>query len=354
MMKPIYIKSATLLSPQDTFGASELPTVFNDTEDGKLYVVDANYRDYINPVAIRRMSRLLKMGISTGMQSLKEAGVASPDAIITGTGRGSMTDMEKFMLDMIALNEAALNPTSFIQSTYNSVNGWLALNTKSTGYNQTYVHRGHSLEMALFDGWMLLNEHNQPMNILAGSFDELTPDYYKVKSKVNYWKVPTVNSLDLHKHNTTPGTIAGEGSSFFTLSNDSTNATTELHAIKMLQSPSEEEIGTAIEEMISKIPQVDILISGENGDQQHNYIYEISDKYIDDNTTKVVFKHLSGEYDTAVGFGLWLGHKIISNQSIPESIIQKKGNGKQYEYILIVNHYILDSVSVILLKKTNH
>src|SRR5690606_27512480 len=140
--------------------------------DGKLFVQEPDYREFINPVAIRRMSRLIKMGIGCGMKALQEANVKKPDAIITGTGLGSMTDTEKFLKDMILLKEEALNPTYFIQSTYNSINGWISLQTKSTGYSQTYVHRGLSIEMALLDAQLFLNETEEDKYVLAGGFDE--------------------------------------------------------------------------------------------------------------------------------------------------------------------------------------
>ena len=150
MMQPIYISSGSIISPQQHFEDEGFLLDIKSTDAEALYITDPNYRNYINPVAIRRMSKMLKMGISTGMNCLKQAGIETPDAIITGTGRGSMLDMEQFLLDMIKLEEEALTPTAFIQSTYNSVNGWLALKTKCKGYSQTYVHRGTSFLQLLY------------------------------------------------------------------------------------------------------------------------------------------------------------------------------------------------------------
>lgn len=127
MTQPMYIISACAISAQHTYNEADFLSPVMSYDDGRLFVVDPDYTKYISPVAIRRMSRMLKRGITAGMRCLEDAAVKTPDGIILGTSRGSVTDMELFLHDMIKMEEQALNPTSFIQSTYNSVNGWLAM-----------------------------------------------------------------------------------------------------------------------------------------------------------------------------------------------------------------------------------
>ena len=50
-----------------------------------------------------------------------------PDAIITGTGLGCLEDTEKFLTAMVTNKEEFLTPTSFIQSTHNTVSAQIAL-----------------------------------------------------------------------------------------------------------------------------------------------------------------------------------------------------------------------------------
>lgn len=356
MMKPVYISSASIVSPQQHYEQDGFLDELKSTDDGMLFIHEPNYRQYINPVAIRRMSKLLKMGISAGMNALKEAGVEKPDAIIAGTGRGSMVDTEQFLLDMIRMDEEALTPTSFIQSTYNSVNGWLALQTKSNGYNQTYVNRGTSLELALFDAQMFLNEATDKRYVLAGSIDEITPDYIKVKQKTGYWKKPLPNSLDLLQHCDTPGTIAGEGASFFTLTNSADNALCKLCNIQMLQDATSGEIKNAIGEMLSlnglQLNDVDVLLCGMNGDVRQQGIYDTLSTQASPNSTIAAFKHLCGEYDTSSGFAIWIATKLFKTQHTPEILIQKQGTHTSIKNILVVNHYILNSTSIILLQSS--
>lgn len=356
-MQPAYIISASAISPQHSFDAENFLQPVESSNDGKLFAVDAPYNQYINPVAIRRMSRLIKMGISAAMQCLKDAGVSQPDAIITGTGRGSMGDMEHFITDMLNLQEQALNPTYFIQSTYNSINGWVALQSKCIGYAQTYVHRGLSLEMALFDAQLLLMDKTEPAHLLVGCFDELTKDYFVTKQKIGYWKKDLPPSLELLQHNHTPGTIAGEGVAFFTISNQEEKALCSIQAIDMLQDADPETLLQRIDIMLQEQGigwnDIDVLLSGMNGDARHQPLYNRVYEQLAPETSVAVFKHLSGEYDTCSGFAVWLATKLFKDQAIPGIMLSKKGSSEHIKYILLVNHYIVDSVSVMLLKQVN-
>lgn len=354
MMKPMYISSASVISPQQHFEDENFLQQTCSTEDGMLFVSEPDYKGYINPVAIRRMSKLLKMGISSGMNALHKAGIEKPHAIITGTGRGSMVDTEQFLLSMIEMGEEALTPTSFIQSTYNSINGWLALQTKCRGYNQTYVNRGTSFELAMFDAQMLLNEATENMHVLAGCFDEITPDYVRVKSKIGYWKDPLPANTDLHRHSNTPGTIAGEGAAFFTLTNQKVNAICSLSAIKMLQDAGTLEVIDSINRVLAEyninFSDIDVLLCGMNGDSRQMEVYHQLSDSVSAQTTIANFKHLCGEYDTSSGFATWLATELFKTQEIPDILVARKGNHTGIKNILLVNHYILNSHSIMLLQ----
>lgn len=294
------------------------------------------------------------MGISAGIRALQLANVACPDAIITGTALGSMSDTEHFLKDMIHLNEEALNPTFFIQSTYNSINGWIALQSKSTGYNQTYVHRGLSFEWSLQDAMMLLNEQERKKVALVGCFDELTDEYFSIKNKVHYWKSDPPESLDLMSYSHTRGTIAGEGTAFFTLCNDAGSAVCVFRGLKMIERPHLSNLRELLRAFLlshhMSDDDIDVVITGMSGDSLFQPIYDalLTDF---DRATITSFKHLTGEYPTASGFALWLATRIFITQSIPENIIQKKRQRSAVRHILIINHYILNTVSFMLLSQ---
>lgn len=352
MTQPLYIISACSISAQNTYDRANFLKPALTVTDGRLFVIDPDYTKYINPVAIRRMSRMLKRGITAGMRSLDEAGIKTPDGIIVGTSRGSVTDMEIFLHELIELEEQALNPAGFIQSTYNSVNGWLAMLSKCAGYNQTFVHRGFTLELCLFDAMLMLAESNKKMHLLTGAFDELTPEYFTIRNKINYYKKEIPANLDLFKHSDTTGSIAGEGAHFFTVSNDPENATSIIRALSMLYKPTPEELQVNIEKVLQQADlqknDIDVMICGMNGDCRTLPLVKSSLNYCAQHTTIVNFKHLTGEYDTASGSGLWLADHLCRSQTIPAEVIYRSGQTNAIRNILYCNITLMGNASVML------
>ena len=354
MKQPLYILSACSISAQHTYDADHFLDPVVSRDDGHMYVTDPDYTKYISPVAIRRMSRFLKRGITAGMKCLEDAGVTTPDGIILSTARGSVTDLENFLKDMINLNEEALTPTAFIQSTYNSINGWIAMLTKCTGYNQTYVHRGFSLELTLFDAQLMLAESTGKKYILTGGFDELTTEYFIIRNKIGYYKESIPNNLSLLAHYDTPGSIGGEGAHFFTVTNDPENAACAILGIEMLLQPSSEIVQSVIADMLQQNgltnDDIDVLVSGMNGDSRNRFLMDPLIANCSPNTTIVTFKQLSGEYDTVSGFGLWLAHYIAVKQHVPTEVIYKQGVSKRIKNILLCNVTIGCNITLMLVK----
>lgn len=359
MRQPLYIHAAVAISPQQTFDEDSFLRPIRTSDDHKLYVLDAPYAKYISPVAIRRMSRIMKVTISAAMECLNRAGIKTPDAIITGTGRGGVTDMEVFVKDLIRLEEGPMNPTAFIQSTYNSPNGWIAMQSGSTGYNQTYVHRGCSFELALLDAQMLLAEPGGPKNILVGCYDEMTEEYFTIRSKRGYWKREPLNSKDLFLHGNTAGTIGGEGSAFFLLNDEPINASASIEALSIIHHADSNTLKDAIVKMMSDaqiaLGDISLVLVGLNGDVSQSTLYDGILAVLPEAITIATFKNLCGEYDTATGFSLWLGNHLLITNSLTNEMLLHKGlnTPSAIDTILIINHFILGTASVILLKRPN-
>lgn len=167
----------------------------------RLRAVEPDYAKVIDPKMLRRMSRIIRMGVAAAMECL--AG-ATPDAIVTGTAYGCLEDTTVFLDRMVVNNEEMLTPTAFIQSTHNTVGAQIALILGCHGYNNTFVHRGFSFEHALLDGMMLINEGDAG-TVLVGGVDEITDGSHAILSR-----------LGLYKH----GRINGEGAAFFLLSRE--------------------------------------------------------------------------------------------------------------------------------------
>ena len=120
----------------------------------------------------RRMSRVVKSGVAAGIESLLEFGDrAAVEAVVTATGLGCIADSEKFLDSLIANEERMLNPTPFIQSTFNTVGAQIAL---LHCYNTTYANRWTSFENALTDAALRIGA-GLSRAVLVGAFDETTP-----------------------------------------------------------------------------------------------------------------------------------------------------------------------------------
>ena len=144
---------------------------------------EPDYRQLFSPVEARRMGALLKRAVWTSAEALRQAGVEKPEAIITATDFGCISNSEEFLKAMKGLVEAPMKPTHFMQSTHNTISSLLAIRLKCHGYNATYSHRGalsgpcprNSFEAALLDAYIQIALGDID-NALVGWFDETTED----------------------------------------------------------------------------------------------------------------------------------------------------------------------------------
>ena len=352
-MTKTYINGVGSISAQTTFEANFLEEVtINETED-VLYAVQPSYKEVIPPAAIRRMAKGVKMGIFTSNQALKEANVEVPDAIITGTGMGCVEDSDKFLKAILDNNEQFLTPTSFIQSTHNTVGAQIALGLQCKGYNFTYVNGAVSFESALLDAKLQL-ETNEANSVLVGGIDETTQHTLDLYRMVNIIK----NEKDLPfkvLNSNSNGVVFSEGANFFVLENQqkaSSYATIE--ALSLFNDLQSNEIEGFIRSFLDsnniKIEDIDAVVLGNNGDTQFDDYYNVSNT-IFNKTPQVYYKHLSGEYNTVSSFGLWVASKILKAQQIPQVVKMNDITKESYTYLLLYNQYRGKDHSLILLKK---
>lgn len=130
-------------------------------------------RNYVKPLEIRRMGKIIKSSLLSSLQALEQAGIECPDAIITATSLGCLENSERLLVQLHEEGEAMLKPTYFMQSTHNTISSNIAIHTKCNGYNMTYTHGNQSLEWALRDAKMLLRS-GKVCSVLVGLHDETT------------------------------------------------------------------------------------------------------------------------------------------------------------------------------------
>lgn len=279
---PVYIQATASIHPENPLGKN----AFSAKEpDYKEWIKDAGLR--------RRMSRIVKMGVTAGLQCLYSQDT-KVDAIITATGLGCLADTEKFLKSISAQNEELLSPTPFIQSTFNTIGGQIALLTGNKSYNMTYVHRAFSFETALLDA-MLMLQAGDAENVLVGAVDELTPTVFGILERMGTFRK----------------FFAGEGSSFFLLSRNKTdNTIAEIIDIDIFSGSFSEQ------EILAK--QTDFL---KNSKAENADVF--SDK---------IYKQNCGEFHTASAFGLYYACK----------------QSDKNEKILVTNSFLNNHTSILI------
>ena len=195
-----FINGISAISPQITFtGEKLLQEIREYNEVRHIKCIEPQYNEFIDPMASRRMSRIIKMGVYSALRCLSNAGIKKPDAIISSTGLGCIEDTEKFLSSIYSSEEKLLNPSPFIQSTHNTVAAAIAIILNCNSYNNNYSHRGFSFESALLDSLMLLQE-GSANNVLVGGLDELTSNSFIITDRLGFWKkefIPYRQSLKI-------------------------------------------------------------------------------------------------------------------------------------------------------------
>lgn len=152
-----------------------------DEPDYKEVITDANSR--------RRMGRLLKMAVWCGLKSLDRVPSERVAGIITSTGAGFMKDTISFGSSIFDREETLLNPSPFMQSTFNTASGYIALIRKIHAYNTTYVQQADGFAASLVDAAMLLDDAAEGNVALVGAFDEVTPEVDVIRQRLGLYRV---------------------------------------------------------------------------------------------------------------------------------------------------------------------
>ena len=149
---------------------------------------------FVKPMEARRMGKLLKASLLSSLKALREAGVESPDAIITATSLGCWENSEALLRQLDEEGEVMLKPTHFMQSTHNTISSNIAIRTHCHGYNVTYSQEADSLEWALRDARLLIRS-GRCRTVLVGCHDESTPLYRSLMDRLGVHDLPAVHSI---------------------------------------------------------------------------------------------------------------------------------------------------------------
>src|SRR5690606_16047847 len=141
---------------------------------------------------------------------------------------------------------------------------------------------------------------------------------------------------------------------FFALENirkDSTYA--EVVDVQIKNKISKEKLPDFFDAFLKKnnlnTSEIDVVVLGNNGDMEFDCYFEKVSNYLPD-SVQVYYKHLSGEYNTASAFGLWVAANMLKKQQIPEVIRLNSVEKQQYKTILLYNQYRGLDHSLVLLR----
>lgn len=321
-MQPIYIRHTASIHPQG-----------NPENHPYLSACEPDYKGIItNATLRRRMSRIVKMGVACGLECIDGMASENIQGIITATGLGCLADTEKFLNTLIENEERMLNPTPFIQSTFNTIGAQIALFRQIHAYNMTYVHRGLSFESALLDAMLKIWEGAD--NILVGAIDEMTDTSYAIQQRLGLLK----------------GMQAGEGAQFFLLSREAgEHPLAEIIGIDTFAGQqTAEEINTRISCFLQrnglKAQDIHWLMTGKSVEKETackgNAIYEeLLNSSLFSSSIHLGFKHECGEYPTASAYAVW-------------KAVKEAQQCDRTTNILIYNHHHSINHSLILIRKS--
>ena len=333
-----YIHETSCISPQQTFSKADRNELAEPV-DKKLFAIEPDYEG-IPPGILRRMGKAVRLGVGAGLPLLQNNPM--PDGIIMGTTNCGKDDCIKFLYQIIEYDEGMLTPLNFVQSTPNAVAGQLGLMTKNHGYNITHLHYGLAFEFAMIDADMMIRE-NPSNSYLLGAVDDISTHNYYFEDKAGWYKKEEVSNKKLYETNS-PGSIAGEAAAMFIVNGRKPGSVAMVREVDTLHHEDESITKEKLLEFIKKnVPEgekIDLLLTGENGDNRLLKYYSSCESLMKDEVTVARFKHMCGEYPTATAMGLWLCCDILQKQNMPAHMIKKKAaNNAPYKNILLYNNY---------------
>lgn len=316
-----YINACSTISHQNSFQnknwIDELSVLSNNSE-----LITPDYKKIITPGSLRRMSKIIRMGIACGKDCTEQSNTHNPDAIIVGTGLGCLTDTETFLKNTITI-EGLIPPTAFIQSTHNTIAGQISLALKNHNYNNTHTQNSLSFEHSLIDAILCLNEDCN--SVLVGAADENIPLMDDLAKQLGF--VFLNNKLT-------------SGSSFFMLSKQKNEHSKVALVDSLTIGLNKENPSLIIESFLQNnnitSNNIDLILSSTYGSK-------ISEPLIND-TNHISLSKYSGYYFSNIAFGMHLATEMMTKQN---SMLDSKQKPKT---VLLYNNLNNKNIGLTLLK----
>jgi 3-oxoacyl-[acyl-carrier-protein] synthase II len=336
-MKKIYVISAKQISIQQPLCEDWMAEPLRYEQD---YVrcVDPDFKQFISAGEARRMGKLLKRALATSLSALSEGGIEHPDAVITGTGFGSVENTELFLDAMVREGESLLKPTQFMQSTHNTTSSLISIHTKSHGYNSTYSQKHLSFDSALYDAWLQFRL-GRIHSALVGGHDEMSTVFHSFMRKAGF-----LSDCD----------ICSEAAVSVLLSDEpSDKALCTLGGVWIKNRPSSDEVCVQIRKMLEEnglSPEdVGAVMTGMNGSEA-----DADYAFLDDvlpQAGKLRYKPLFGDCFSAPALGVYASCQCLAKGQVPASLTADNAPRPCGQSVLVVNIAERRHCSLILLSR---
>ena len=346
----MYIKDSSSISPQMTFTYEFLNGDYRIHTKNIFTAFEPSYSETIPSSLLRRMGKAVRMGIGTALPLIERN--EKLDGIVIGTANGGLENCINFLNQIIDYDEGTLTPTHFVQSTPNALAGQLALMSKNTGYNVTHVNGPLAFENALLDAMMFLEGEKSNTSLLLGAVEEISTYNYNIDLLAGRYKEECVSNDKLIETNTI-GSVCGEGSTMFVVTNDSNNTLAKIVDLKQINFPTKSELEIKLNQFFIDneltFENIDLLVLGNNGDIQFDSWYDDVKSFFPEDTEYVYYKNFVGDYRTSSAFALFLTTHLLNGQLQNHKGIE--GNlTKTPKTILIYNQFEGIQHSLILVK----
>jgi 3-oxoacyl-[acyl-carrier-protein] synthase II len=298
----IYVKTASSISHQDSFQKPSIWELLQPLQADSV-VIAPEYKNYIPPAALRRLSPVLRMAMTVAQECQSVVGDEF-DSISVGTALGCLKDTEKFLETFLTAASETLSPTAFIQSTHNTIGGQISLALGNHAYNMTHTQNSLSFEVALIDAMICCRDGKK--NVLVGAADEA----------IDFLEILRADLIQTNRQFTS-------GASFFVIGSEKT----EVQVADCWISYNAADLSTEIASFLTKSglnpSDIDLLLhSGIQVD-----LFEKSMNYQD----------FSGFHYSSSAFAFHIGHDFLKSKS-----------GKN---VFIVNAQMNHKLGLILLRK---
>jgi 3-oxoacyl-[acyl-carrier-protein] synthase II len=297
---------------------------------------------------LRRLGRAQAMALSAVKLAVSSREGAALDggstaaSVSVGTAWAEIGDEVAFLENLVRRGEIGARPTYFANSVHNALASQIALEFGLRGENYTFTHDALSFESALLEGVRILRARRADRAVVVGA-DALT-DFLELRGHLlgRFREDPSpLEPLGAPPEGrpALPGTLPGEGAAAFVLGPAGAAhaplarlAALEARGPRAVAPPLEVPDELAfLERALPPAARPGFVLLGASGDASLDAVYrgvlEGLEPRLAEAAGAGVYRHATGDFETASALGLALAVRIVSERRLPEEVRCLEGRG---------------------------